>query len=355
MDQKRNFIASNVLFACLAFAFIIGSFAMAILDVPFKMSILIIQYGIVLMPILVLMKVKGISIKEKFRIKKISFKTIWKSALITLLALPAAYTLNYLMTYVLIRLDLFRLQSMDLGTGGFNFVIVWLLIAFSPGLCEEIFFRGLMLSGYEEQVSPRKAIIITGILFGIFHFNIQNLLLPTFLGFIFGWLVYTTGSIVTSMIGHALFNSIGATLTYFVSTDAPVDIETTKELMISDGLTVVVSMAVFSLITTGLMVLLMNSLKGDFLHISKGDTVIIGTETLFVEEVDETFLYILEEDEIKKLNKEKLKNLDYKIQTASKEYPIYRTPETKLNTKIHYVFVGTVIVLYISFTVFTYM
>ena len=53
-------------------------------------------------------------------------------------------------------------------------------------------------------------------LFRSYHFNIQNLLGPIFLGVIFGYMVYKTGSIFTSMIAHGVNNAIALSISYFL-------------------------------------------------------------------------------------------------------------------------------------------
>ena len=58
----------------------------------------------------------------------------------------------------------------------------------------------------------KKAIIITGLLFGLFHFDVQNFLGPAFLGILFAYMVYKTNSIYTTMIAHAINNMIALTL-----------------------------------------------------------------------------------------------------------------------------------------------
>lgn len=83
-------------------------------------------------------------------------------------------------------------------------------IALTPGICEEVLFRGIAFRPIEKSLGPKKAILITAIFFAIMHMDAVRLL-PTFLlGLLFGYIVYKSGSIIPAMILHVLNNSIAA-------------------------------------------------------------------------------------------------------------------------------------------------
>lgn len=91
--------------------------------------------------------------------------------------------------------------------------VVWLVIAVTPALCEELFFRGLVLSGL-RRAGVWPAVLICALVFGLAHSSIYRLLPTMFIGALLTWLVWRTGSIWCSMIAHALNNGIAATLVY---------------------------------------------------------------------------------------------------------------------------------------------
>ncbi|MEW5981392.1 MAG: ABC transporter permease subunit/CPBP intramembrane protease [Acidobacteriota bacterium] len=91
--------------------------------------------------------------------------------------------------------------------------VVWLVIAITPALCEEFFFRGLALSGL-RKLGLWPALLVTALIFGLAHASIYRLLPTMFIGLLLTWLVWRTGSIWTGVIGHALNNGIAATLVY---------------------------------------------------------------------------------------------------------------------------------------------
>jgi sodium transport system permease protein len=91
--------------------------------------------------------------------------------------------------------------------------VVWLVVAVTPGVCEELFFRGLVLSGL-RRLGAWPALLVCGLLFGLAHASIYRLLPTLVLGVLLTWLVWRTGSIWTSVLAHAINNGVAATLVY---------------------------------------------------------------------------------------------------------------------------------------------
>jgi sodium transport system permease protein len=91
--------------------------------------------------------------------------------------------------------------------------LVWLVIAVTPALCEELFFRGLVLTGL-RRLGFWPAIVTCALLFGVAHSSVYRLLPTFFIGLLLSWLVWKTGSIWTGIVAHALNNGIAATLVY---------------------------------------------------------------------------------------------------------------------------------------------
>lgn len=91
--------------------------------------------------------------------------------------------------------------------------LVWLVIACTPALCEELFFRGLVLSGL-RRLGLWPALVTCALLFGLAHSSVYRLIPTFFIGLLLSWLVWRTGSIWTGILAHALNNGIAATLVY---------------------------------------------------------------------------------------------------------------------------------------------
>jgi len=73
---------------------------------------------------------------------------------------------------------------------------------------EELLFRGVILRGYLAHYSTRRAILLSAVLFGVFHLNPWQLPGATAVGAIFGWWFVRTRSLTPCLFGHAFFNGI---------------------------------------------------------------------------------------------------------------------------------------------------
>lgn len=106
-----------------------------------------------------------------------------------------------------------RLKEIPLWT-------ILVALAFTPAVCEEIFFRGFVLSSL-SKFSHIWAIVISSLLFGLMHVLTSNVLaierfLPTtFIGILLGYIAVRTGSIWPGMLVHALHNGLLLSLGYF--------------------------------------------------------------------------------------------------------------------------------------------
>jgi sodium transport system permease protein len=89
------------------------------------------------------------------------------------------------------------------------------LIAASPAICEELLFRGAILTGLRRGLGPWGAAIACGLLFGLFHLSPVKILPTAILGVILSWLVIASGSIVPAMIFHFLNNAAAVVLTRY--------------------------------------------------------------------------------------------------------------------------------------------
>jgi sodium transport system permease protein len=89
------------------------------------------------------------------------------------------------------------------------------LIAVSPAVCEELLFRGAILSGLRRALRPLPAALCCGALFGLFHLQVVRMIPTAILGTLLAWLAISGRSIVPAMIFHFLNNAAAVVLTRF--------------------------------------------------------------------------------------------------------------------------------------------
>lgn len=104
-----------------------------------------------------------------------------------------------------------------LSGSGINILIVnILLIAVLPAIGEELFFRGLLQSHLNDYFkNPHIGIFISAFLFSAIHFQFYGFFPRLILGLIFGYLVFYSGSILSSIIAHFFNNALAVIIVYF--------------------------------------------------------------------------------------------------------------------------------------------
>jgi sodium transport system permease protein len=88
--------------------------------------------------------------------------------------------------------------------GSRGFLATLLLVAASPAICEECLFRGPILRGLRTRFHATAAVVLTAVLFGLFHLDLYRLIPTTILGVLLGFIALESGSIVPSMVAHFL-------------------------------------------------------------------------------------------------------------------------------------------------------
>ncbi len=86
---------------------------------------------------------------------------------------------------------------------------LWLpLLAFAvaPAICEELAFRGFILSGLQRTQRYRLAAVMSSIAFGIVHMIPQQVFNATLLGLVLAALALRSGSLIPGVIFHLIFN-----------------------------------------------------------------------------------------------------------------------------------------------------
>ncbi len=87
---------------------------------------------------------------------------------------------------------------------------VWtllLLVAALPAVCEELAFRGFVLSGLRSGGNNRRAIVVSALFFSIAHGLLQQEVTTFVVGLVLGWLAVRSGSLLPGVVFHFLNNA----------------------------------------------------------------------------------------------------------------------------------------------------
>ncbi len=84
---------------------------------------------------------------------------------------------------------------------------------FGP-LVEEFVFRGVILQTYQRTGRIIGSIVLSSVLFGVMHMNFNQCAYGAVMGIMLALLVEATGSVATSFLAHAVFNSTEVCMMY---------------------------------------------------------------------------------------------------------------------------------------------
>lgn len=98
------------------------------------------------------------------------------------------------------------------------------LVAFIPAVCEETFFRALLMRFLNTWFRrPWLSIVCSALLFALVHLSVYNFI-PIFItGMLLAWIYFKTSSLWLNICLHFLFNGSQVILAYVLNKDASFD------------------------------------------------------------------------------------------------------------------------------------
>ena len=191
--KKKNLNVMSVNSLTLVLAIIFLTFGFNIQEKYSFWGTFITEIFIILIPAILISSTGNI--KEVLKIKKISGESILKTIILVILSYPVILLLNGIFLSLLsnfIEYKNFPMELMLQNVPIFNYLIFMCLV---PAICEEVFFRGTLTNAYNVY-GERFAIVVSALVFALFHFDIQNFIAPFLLGLLFSSLIEVTGSII---------------------------------------------------------------------------------------------------------------------------------------------------------------
>jgi sodium transport system permease protein len=108
-----------------------------------------------------------------------------------------------------------RLHDMLRPQGPVDAALSVLAIAVAPAVCEELLFRGLVLQSLLPLLRPAVAVVASAVLFGAIHIDfsgsgatLYRVPFAIVVGVGFAFLRLRSGSLIPSMVAHAVVNTI---------------------------------------------------------------------------------------------------------------------------------------------------
>lgn len=229
------------------------------MNIPTVVYGTVIEIGIVI-PAIIYTKIKGESIVKSFGFRKIRFKTFLLTLVLTFLSLPPYWCANAL-SQVFVPNTM--MEAASEWTSG-SILGSFFVMTIAASLCEEMALRGFCFNRLKGITSLLAAAVISAIMFGVLHLNINQMCYAIVLGFIFALADHASRSIWPSIIMHTIINSIGfiiLLLTEMITASADLDLAEAAETTRTQDNTMLITGLVLLVISIGFSFLIRKVLK----------------------------------------------------------------------------------------------
>lgn len=219
MKNKTYFKINLIYFTAIllvAVIFVLSYFGLVKNDI---LSSFLIQI-VVMAAIPMLMYTLLVSKNFKTTLKDVGFKKISLKALGIVIILGfVLYFLNtFIASFFSSVISMFgyeRIATQSTSTLNNELILKeFILSAILPGICEEILHRGIMLHCNKKVHNTHSCLVVSSLLFGLTHLNIQQFFYAAILGYLMGYLNLVCDSIYPSIIIHFMNNFLSTYFTY---------------------------------------------------------------------------------------------------------------------------------------------
>ena len=111
------------------------------------------------------------------------------------------------------------LLGSDLSTA-----FLFVALALTPAICEELLFRGYLQRQVERAGGAVASIVVVGVLFGAYHLRLSQVVPLSMLGIYMGFAVWATGSLWAGVVVHLLNNGLAVVVAGFAKQQGGVDL-----------------------------------------------------------------------------------------------------------------------------------
>jgi len=134
----------------------------------------------------------------------------------------AGVSVNFVISFVFVLLQNFKFigdalsnynAQMETAFGAGGVAQNLLGIGIIGPLVEEILFRGMIKRELESVSKWKAAVVVQGVLFGLYHFIPLQIIYTIPIGIYLGYITYKTGSVWPAAAGHIALNSLSVLLT----------------------------------------------------------------------------------------------------------------------------------------------
>ncbi len=197
----------NRVFLATVLTFIFGSYLLLYIKQGFHVTIpafvqLLYSQVILVLPAVIYLVIKKIKPLEFIRFKKVNLVTI---VLLVLFGFFIRPFMSLLSAISMLWVENKIADTATQLTTEVNFLWAMTIIAIIPSILEEFVYRGVFYNEY-RKVNTGKAVLLSGLLFGLMHMNVNQFIYAFFMGVIFALIIEATDTILASVIVHFTIN-----------------------------------------------------------------------------------------------------------------------------------------------------
>jgi|TARA_B100000953_G_scaffold61475_1_gene48959 hypothetical protein len=169
-----------------------------------------------IVPVLILLNRKQLSIIESLRLNAISKQVIVATILLSIGAMIIADEINILVDMIIPAPDSFlQLEALLTPDNPISMFLLIITIVLLAPIGEELLFRGFLQKYLEIAWGDiTKAILLSSLFFAAIHFNPYWLIQIYLLGVLLGYIAWQTQSVVSSIIFHVIINASSLIFTF---------------------------------------------------------------------------------------------------------------------------------------------
>ncbi|MDR1183583.1 MAG: CPBP family intramembrane metalloprotease [Coriobacteriales bacterium] len=204
--------------------FAVGSFIIGMLLLQFVGGLLQYRLGVlgliftelmILAVALVSTLASRLDFRQVFRVKRSSGLEWLGCFLVYLGAFFGAGVVSYLLSWLTPSILETNIEIDNFVMSG-GFILAVIGVAILPGICEEAWHRGYLLSSLGSIKSIAARVIIMGLVFGLFHLDPTRFLQTMILGFALSFMRIKTDNMLPSVVFHGLNNFMSLALAFAI-------------------------------------------------------------------------------------------------------------------------------------------
>lgn len=237
VKQPNSFVGLMVYAA----AILLLMFAAAPLQLSYGLWGLILTEFIILACAIIPVLLFQYGLKSIFMIKLPTIHEVYGAILLWLGTLPLIYLVTIVTMYLFPQGMGEVSQSLNDFFTSAPLPVALLAVAVMPAFCEEMLFRGFLQSMFGKIKKQWLIILLTSVLFGIFHVDVYRFLPTTLLGILFCYVMAESGTILLPILLHFINNAWSTSMTFLSQVDSlPVPVQSVTLSLAAIGMVLAV-------------------------------------------------------------------------------------------------------------------